>query len=141
MAGAEIEDIAGTTTPGETRTENLTALEPGNEDGLERLRYGKLLAIHLLVFQLEMLGQAGGDRVAGIDGPQAFAFARLAPLQCARRTHQALERLGEVAGMQDDEAHAFPDALGDALHNVILNCAVVLVAPPDENVGLVEALL
>ena len=43
--------------------------------------------------------------------------------------------------MQDDQAHAFPDALGDTLDDFILNRAMVLVAPPDENVGLVEALL
>lgn len=88
-----------------------------------------------------MLGQAGCNRVARIDRPQAFAFARLTPFKRAGRAHQSLERLGEVAGMQDDEAHAFPDTLGNALDDFILNRTVVLVAPPDQNVGLVQTLL
>ena len=42
--------------------------------------------------------------------------------------------------MQNDQAHAFPDALGDALDNLVADRAVVLVTPPEKNVGLGQPL-
>ncbi len=139
MAGAEVEDVACATAPGEAGSEDFAALEPGNEDGFQRLRYGELLAVHFLVFQHEIVVDTGCDRVARVDGPEAFALAGLAPLQRAGRAHQALEDLREVAGVQNEKAHAFPDALGDTLDDDIGNGAVVLVAPPGEDIGFGEA--
>jgi len=43
-----------------------------------------------------------------------------------------------MAGMQDDEAHAFPHPPRDALNHFVLDRAVILVAPPDEHVGFLE---
>ena len=64
VAGAEIEDVAGAAALGQARAEHLAALEPGDEHGLQRLRHGELLAIHFLVFELEILAEALGDRMA-----------------------------------------------------------------------------
>ena len=40
--------------------------------------------------------------------------------------------------MEDDEAHALVDAPGDALDDGVVDAAVGLVAPPEQDVGLVE---
>ena len=72
--------------------------------------------------------------------PETLALARLAPVQRAGRAHQPLEDLGEMAGMQDDQAHALPDALGDALDDLVVDRAVILVAPPEQHVGLGQPL-
>ncbi|MNT22651.1 hypothetical protein D3C72_1580430 [compost metagenome] len=38
--------------------------------------------------------------------------------------------------MQHDQAHAFPDALGDALDDLVLDLAMGGMAPPDQHVGI-----
>ena len=76
-----------------------------------------------------------GDRVAGVDDPEALALAGLAPLEVAGGAHQALEDLGEVAGVEDDQAHAVEDPLLDAIDDLVVDLAVGLVAPPEEDVG------
>ena len=43
--------------------------------------------------------------------------------------------------MQHDQAHAFPDALLNALDDGVLDLAVRGMAPPDEHVGLGQAFL
>ena len=58
VAGAEVEDVAGAAALGQARAEHFAALEPGDEHRLERLRHGELLAIHLLVLELEILAEA-----------------------------------------------------------------------------------
>ncbi len=83
-----------------------------------------------------MLADAGGDRMARVDRPQPLAFARLAPLQRAGCAHQPLEDFGEMAGMQHEQAHAFPDAPGDTLDDHVGDGAMILVAPPGQDIGL-----
>ncbi|MNL54220.1 hypothetical protein D3C87_1775330 [compost metagenome] len=97
MARAEIEDIAGAATIGETAPEHFATLKPADKDCLQRLRHAEGLAIHLFHFELEIGRQALGDRMARIGDPEALALTGLAPVQRAGRPHQALEYLREVA--------------------------------------------
>src|SRR4051812_45003274 len=48
VARTEIEDASCPALIGQARAEYLATLEPGDEDGLQRLRHGEGLAIHLL---------------------------------------------------------------------------------------------
>ena len=142
VAGAEIEDAAGAALVGQAGAEHLAALEPGDEHRLQRLGHGERLAVHLLVLELE-----NGRRARAAIGwlrlidPEPLALARLAPFQGAGRAHQPLEDLREMAGMQDDQAHAFPDPLLHALDDRVVDLAVGRVAPPEQHVGLGEPLL
>ncbi|KRC12719.1 hypothetical protein ASE23_20400 [Rhizobium sp. Root73] len=92
MTGAEIEDVARTTAPGETGAEHFSTGKPRDEHGFQRFRHGELLAVHFLVFEYEVLVQASCNRMARVDHPQAFPLTRLTPFQRARRAHQPLER-------------------------------------------------
>ena len=140
MAGAEVEDVAGAAPIGEARTEHFAALEPADEHGFERLGDAERLAIHLFHFELEIGRQALGDRMAGGGDPDPLALARLAPVQGAGGAHQALEDLGEVGRVQQDDAHALPDALGDALDDFVGDVAMGGMAPPDQHVGFGQRL-
>ena len=42
-------------------------------------------------------------------------------------------------GVEDDEAHALVDPLGDAVDGGVVDLGVGLVAPPEEDVGVLEA--
>ena len=79
-----------------------------------------------------------GDRMAAVDHPDALALARLAPFQAAGRAHQPLEDLREVAGVEDDQPHALPDAPLHALDDCVGDIAMRGVAPPEKHVGLGE---
>src|SRR5690606_6888812 len=111
-------------------------LEPGDEHGFQRLRYGEGLAIHFFHFEFEIGWQALGDRMTWIGDPETFAFARLAPGQPAWAAHQPLEDLREVAGMKHDQAHAFPHALGDALDDFVGNLTMRSMAPPYQDIRI-----
>ena len=43
--------------------------------------------------------------------------------------------------MQHDQAHAFPDTPGDALDDLVIDPAMILVTPPDQHVGFVKTRL
>ena len=56
-----------------------------------------------------------------VDHPEPLALAGLAPAQAAGGAHQPLEDLREVAGVEDDQAHALVDALGDAVDDGVVD--------------------
>ena len=124
--------------PGEAGAEDLAAFEPGDEDGLHRLGDEEGLAVHLLVGELDAVAEAAEDRVGAVDDPEALALAGLAPAQGAGGAHEADEGLREVAGVEHDEAHALVDPLGDAVGGGVVDLGVGLVAPPEEDVGVLE---
>jgi len=59
--------------------ENFAALKPADHDGFHGLGDAKGLAVHLLVLQFEMIGQALDDRVIAGGDPKTFALPGLAP--------------------------------------------------------------
>src|SRR5690606_9152763 len=125
--------LAAAATPGQARAEHLAAFIPGHEHGLVRLGHGEGLAIHLGLLDLKIVRETLGDLVVAVDHPDALELAGLAPLERAGSAHQALEDLREVARMQDDQAHAFPDALGDTLDHGVGNLTMRLVTPPEQD--------
>ena len=140
MAGAEVKYFSGTALEGNAGAEHFTAFKPGHENGFEGFGNGEGLAIHFLVFDLDILAKASGDGMVAVDHPQALNFPRFAPFQRTWRAHQLAENLGEVAGMQDDEPHALPNALLHAFNDSVADCPMDLVAPPEQDIGVFQPL-
>ena len=141
VAWAEIEDPSGPASERATRAEHLASGEPTDQDQFVRRRDVEVLAVHLLMRQLEVLADAGGDGVSGRDHPEAFFVAALTPLQITTCSHQALEHPRKVSGVQHDQAHAGIDPLHDTIDHLIADFAVGEMPPPDEHVRLVKPLL
>ena len=134
VAGPEVEHIARTPFVGQARPEHLAALKPADKHGFQRIGHAERLAIHFLLLQLEMLGQAPGNRVVPGRDPQTFPLARLAPGQVARGAHDLFENLGKMRRMQQDQTHAGPDRLGHTFDHGILDLAMGGMPPPDQHV-------
>ena len=120
---------------------HLAAFVPRNENLAVGLGDVETLAVHLGVGNLKILADALGDGVVGGKVPDAFFLGNLAPLQGAVGAHHAAENLGEVSGVKDDEPHALKNPLLHAVHDFVLDLAVGHVAPPVQDVGVVEHLL
>ena len=71
-----------------------------------------------------------------VDHPEALDFAGFAPLERAGCSHELAEYFREMAGMQHDQPHAFPDAFLYALDNGVAHLAMDLVAPPEQDMGI-----
>ena len=138
VSGAEIEDPAVAPPPGGAAPEHLTAREPGDEDQFIRSGDAKRLAVHLLRRQLEIVAQAGRDRVRRTHVPQALPVVRFAPFQRTGIAHQRPEDLGVVRRVQHDEAHALEHPAMHAGNHLVLNLGVGQVAPPREHVGFLK---
>lgn len=105
MAGLEVEDLPRPAVPAAAGAEQLAAAEPAAEDDFIRIGNIEMLAVHLFLFQLKPSGDTFGDGMAGIHAPHPLKIA-VPPAQGAGGTHQEAERLGIMAGVEHDEAHA-----------------------------------
>ncbi len=142
MPGAEVEDLAQAALVGDAGAEDLAAFKPGNEHDFLRLGDDEGLAVHLLMRQAELLGQALDDGVGGVDHPEDFLLVGLAPAQRVRvRAAQLAENLAGVAGVQHHQAHARHHAAIDAVHHLVRHLMVGHVAPPQEDIGVVQHFL
>src|SRR3954469_5371649 len=135
---SEVEDATPAALVATTAPEDLATLEPADQDEPIERRHIEVLAVHLLVVEDERLGQALGDRMAGIYHPDPFAFSRLTPLEGASRAHQSAEDPREVGGMEHDESHPIEHAGVDAIDDLVGHLVVRDMAPPDEDIGLGE---
>ena len=81
VAGAEEENAPAPALEGAAAAEHLATGIPGDEHKLVRLRNIEGLAVHFRGIDLEIGRQSLGDRMRGIDDPDAFevAFGKLAP--------------------------------------------------------------
>ena len=140
VAGAEVEDPPAPARPAAAAAEHLAARERADEHQLVGRRDVEVLAVHLLRVDDDRLRHAGGDRMRGGDRPHQLALALVAPAQAARRAEQALEDLGVVAGVQDDEPHAAEHRLVHAVDDRVVDLVVGGVPPPGQHVGGVEHL-
>ena len=136
VARPEVDDPAATPPERAAAAEDLAALEPADEDEFVRRRDVEVLAVHLLLRQDERLVQALGDGMRRIHDPQPLGTAVLAPLEVAGRAHEPLEDPREVAGMEDDQAHAVEDPGVDPLDDRVAHLVVGDVAPPGQDVRL-----
>ncbi len=134
VPGAEVENPSGAAPVGQAGAEHLATLEPGDEHRFQRFRHEERLAVHLGILDRERGAEPLGNRMGRVDDPDALALARLAPAQRARRSHQPLEDLREMARVEHHEAHALPDALHHAIDHGIGHLGVGLVAPPEQDI-------
>src|ERR1035441_543549 len=143
VSGSEVEDFAFADGPAKAHAAGLgLAVGPG-VNAIERhgfgRRHGKRLAIALNLRQLEVL-HPFADRMAGFfdDDFDRGAIGHIfAPT--ARGAQELLERLAEMRGMGGDEAHVpFFHTIDDLAHQFVFHLAVLLVAPPYQDVGAVE---
>ena len=88
----------------------------------------------------DRLRHAGRDGVGGIDSPDHLPLAAgvRPPAQGAGRAHEALEDLGVVRGVEEDDAHAGQHSRVHAFHDLVGDLVVGGVAPPRQDVGLGE---
>src|SRR5687768_6038843 len=100
VAWAEIENPPCSTRPAAAAAQYIAAFEPRDEHQFLRFGDRERLAIHFAVWNLYELAEALRNLMRGIHHPQSFAFARFAPAERTRRSHQTLEKLRVMAGMQ-----------------------------------------
>src|SRR5689334_8774042 len=77
VARAEIEDLPRAALPRAAAAEDFAAAEPTDEDQLVRLGDVEVLTVHLFVLDDEVIGDALGNRMAGLGHPQNFFQAVL----------------------------------------------------------------
>jgi len=98
--------------------------------------------VHLGVLDLEVVADPLGDGVPLGHDPEALPLSCLPPLEVAVGPHEALEDLGEVGGVEDDEPHAAIDyPVVDPVDDGVTHLLVSPVPPPDEHVGLGESIV
>src|SRR4030095_7958811 len=141
MPRTEIKDFALAAVKGAAAAEHFSAFEPAYEYELIWCWYIKVLAIHFLVLQSNVLRKAGCDRMCWINDPNTLLLARFAPLQIAARTHQLFENFREVAGMQNDQAHAREYTLLNTFNYGVIHLIMPHMSPPNKNVRIRETLL
>lgn len=139
VSGAEVKYLAVASVVAVTAAEDFAAFEPGDEYLFVGSGDAKGFAVHFLHVDFEIAVDAFRNGVAGVGYPEAFLFASFAPAEGTGGAHEAFENLGEVAGMEDDEAHAFEDSCLDAVDDFVVHLIVGAVAPPGEDVGVFEA--
>src|SRR6476646_4610387 len=87
VAWTEVKDFAVAAFPGAARTENLAALEPGDENDLVGRRHCERFAIHFDVLDFEIAINSAGDWMRRVANPKPFPFAGLAPDNGATCAH------------------------------------------------------
>ena len=87
VAGLEVEDLAITAGEGASAAEDLTAIEPTDEDDLIGIRNVKGFAVHFFFFEKETVLYAFGDGMIRLDNPDA-----LSGTFCTRSTISSLTR-------------------------------------------------
>ncbi len=119
VPGAETEDLAASTGPGERRAEDLPAGEPGDHRDLLGLGDLEHLSVRLLAGDLEVAVEASADRVLGLDDPHPLRVRGDPPVDRAGGANERAEDVRVVARMEADEAHAGAYALDQALDHGI----------------------
>jgi hypothetical protein len=139
VAGAEIDDFACAAGPGAAAAEDFAAGEAADHEGAFGFGDVEEFAVHFFVGQDEMVFDAFDDGVAGAGDPEDFAFVlELAPFEVAAGAHEPFEDAGEVAAVEDDEAHAGEDAFVELVDDFIDDVVVGHVSPPGHDVGVLD---
>ena len=138
VAGLEVEDLARAPAVAQPASEHLAALEAADEHGHVRLRHVERLGVSLLMLGEDVLLEAPGDGMGGLGDPHALEVPVLAPGQVAAGAHQQPEGLGMMAGVEEDRSHALEHRRLHPLGDLVGHPVMGHVAPPDDDVGLVE---
>src|SRR5438034_6243708 len=138
VAGTKVKDFSIATFPTATRAENFAVLAPGNENNLIGRRHGERFAVHFDIFDLEIAIDSAGDRMGWVTNPEPFLFAGFAPDDGTTRTHQPHEWFRVMRRVQRDETHSLPHSRQDALDDGVGYFAMCGVAPPDQDIRILE---
>ena len=117
--------------------------EEGLEDHLLGGRHVERRAVHLFGFDDEVVN-AFGNRVPGGADSDRLAVIRFTPatLEVSGTAEDGFEGLAIVARVEANEAHSLLVNLGfDHVGDFVVDFAVAGVAPPNEDVGVVEDFL
>src|SRR5215217_5713164 len=134
ITGREVEDLALAAPPATARPEDLASAEAGDEDQFIGAGDVEVLAVHLLLADHDRLRHSPGYGMGRRHRPNEFNLSGIAPCQRAGGAHQPDEDLGEVRGVQDQQAHAAENALMHPIDHLIINLSVGGVAPPGQHV-------
>lgn len=95
MAGTKIENAPASPVIAATRSKNLSALNPTNENQVVRLRDIEGLAVHFRLGNNNGFRQALCNGMCGVDNPYPFTLAAfmLAPAKIAGGTHEPSKQL------------------------------------------------
>ena len=141
VARREEEDLAVSPPERAAAAEHLATGEGRDEDQLVRGRDVERLAVHLLGVDDDRIRYALGDRVGRVDRPDQLPVLLAAPAQRAGGAHQLAEDLRPVPGVQDHETEPGEHVPVDPLDDIVGDLAVRGVAPPNQDVQVVEHLL
>ena len=124
ITGREVEDLAPPPPPAAAGPEHLAAGEGGEEDQLVGGRDVEVLPVHLVLVDDDRVRYAAGDGMAGRHRPDQLGLGRVAPGQRAGGAHQPREDLGEVRGVQNEQAHPAEHPLLDAVDHRVVDVGV-----------------
>lgn len=143
-AGGEFGIDALAHSPNEAAGEGFVSdAEEGLEDHLLGGRHIERRAVHLFGFDDEVFDAFGDGVPRGTDA-DGFAVVGFAPaaLEVSGAAEDGLESLAVVAAVEADEAHSlFAHLVFDHLGDLVFDFAMAGVAPPHEDVGVVEDFL
>lgn len=136
VAGAKVEDFAAPAIETAPAPKDFAALKPTDENEFVRLGDVKVFAVHFFMGDFDVVAQALGDGMAGVDDPDALFFADFAPFEVAGGAHEFDEDFGEMGGVQGNQSQPFfDDAFVNAVDDFVRNLAVRHVAPPNQDIG------
>ena len=142
MSRAEIEDFTRAAIEAAAAPEDLATLEPADEDKLVRRRYIEGLTVHLGMLELKVIADPVSYWVSSGYNPESLPLANFPPLQVTCCSHETPKDLGEVTGMENDQAHAFKNHSAiDSVDYCVAHLVVSHVTPPNENISTVKDLL
>ena len=142
VTGSEVEDLTAASLVSAAGTEYFAAGEPADE--YEFIGFGnhEVFAVGFFVFEDDVFADAFCDGMTLVDNPEDFLVAGFTPLEVVGgSTHELLEDLGCVAGVENYETHAFDYASVYAVYDFIRNIAVTHMTTPEKYVGFSENFL
>ena len=131
VPGLEIENASVSTAPATAGAENFTAIIVADENQFFRIRDAEGLAIGFYMLQMNKAVNSLSNGMCRIADPDQLPVAVLAPRKIARGTHQQLERLAVMCGMQKDCAHTTMNSPLYKNRHLVRNEVVRNMSPPD----------
>src|SRR5437868_9183895 len=138
VAGAKVKDFSIATFPGATGAKNFAPFKPGDENNLIGRGHGEWFTVHFDILDFEVAINPTCDRMGRVTNPESLFFAGFAPDNGTTRAHQPHKRFRVMRRVQRDETHSLPHPRQDALDDGISHFSVCSVAPPDEDIGVLE---
>lgn len=140
VTGLEIEDLSISSRKGTSAAEDLTSVEPTDENDFVGIGNIERLAVHFLILKQKSVLDALGNGMIRLDRPDTLAGI-VTPLEIAGRTHQPFENFGVMSRMENDKPHTAENRLLYTVHDLVTDSRVTHMSPPDKNVRIRKNLL